>query len=224
MPKNNIYLPKESLVQVEEIREIENKELIMPEQQAKVIDYFKERQGLINNKSKLSPAARSKIIKKYGDDYLSERAFDYDIALMKMYGPGFWSEVGGFVVKTVATTAAAGAIVATAGVAAPAIGAGMWLGGKAVEEIGKETDNSFLRSVGSFTKDTGLGSVTGFMSSAEGVAKLSVKFGWEAAKIERFNKLVAIKGYAEAGKYVAEHDRHRSNGINYDRNCEICNL
>jgi hypothetical protein len=93
-----------------------------------------------------------------------------------------------------------------------------------VEEIGKETDNSFLRSVGSFTKDTGLGSVTGFMSSAEGAAKLSVKFGWEAVKIERFNKLVTIKGYAEVGKSVAEHDRHRSNGINYDRNCEICNL
>jgi hypothetical protein len=38
--------------------------------------------------SKLSLAARSKIIKKYGSDYLSERAFAHDIALMEMYGPG----------------------------------------------------------------------------------------------------------------------------------------
>jgi|1186.fasta_scaffold621741_1 hypothetical protein len=224
MPKNEYLIPKENLAQVEEIREIEEKDLIMSEQQAKVIDYFKERQNLIKNKSKLSPAARIKVIKKYGDDYLSERAFDHDIALMKMYGPGFWSEVGGFVVKTVAATATAGVVVATAGTAAPLVGAGMWLGGKAVEEIGKEADIQALRSIGSFTKDAGLGSVTGFMSTAEGVTKLSVKFGWEAAKIERFNRLVAIKGYVEAGKYVAEHDRHRSNGINYDRNCELCNL
>jgi hypothetical protein len=125
MPKNEYFIPNENLAQVEEVREIEEKELIMPEQQAKVIDYFKERQSLIKNKSKLSPAARNKVIKKYGDDYLSERAFDHDIALMKMYGPGFWSEVGGFIVKTAATTAAAGAIVATGGAAAPLIGAGM---------------------------------------------------------------------------------------------------
>jgi hypothetical protein len=223
MPNNNL-IPNENLARVEEVREIEEKDLIMSEQQAKVFDYFKERQGLIKNKSKLSPAARSKVIKKYGDDYLSERAFNHDIALMKMYGPGFWSEVGGFVIKTVATVGTAGVIVATAGTAAPLVGAGMWLGGRAVEEIGKEADIQALRSIGSFTKDAGLGSVTGFMSTAEGVTQLSVRLGWEAAKIERFNRLVSVLGYVEATKHVADHDKHRSNGINYDRNCEICNL
>ena len=41
------------------------------------------------------------------------------------YGPGFWDDVVPFVGKAIATTAAAGAIVATGGTAAPLIGAGM---------------------------------------------------------------------------------------------------
>jgi hypothetical protein len=79
MPNNNNnFIPKENIAKTVEVREIEEKDLITFEQQAKVIDYFRERQNLINNKSKLSPAARSKVIKKYGDNYLSERAFNHD--------------------------------------------------------------------------------------------------------------------------------------------------
>jgi hypothetical protein len=91
MPNDNNFLPKENLAKVEEVREIEENEIIMPEEQVKVIDYFKERQNLIKKKSRLSPAARSKVIKRYGSDYLSERAFTHDIAVMQMYGPG-WLE------------------------------------------------------------------------------------------------------------------------------------
>jgi len=43
MPKNNIYLPKENLARVEEVREIEEKELITPEKQAQVINDYKVR-------------------------------------------------------------------------------------------------------------------------------------------------------------------------------------
>jgi len=83
MPKTPYYeIPK-----VEEIRYLEENQLT--EEQAKVVDYFQERQELITKKSKLSLAARSKVIKRYGTDYLSERAFAHDIALMEMYGPGF---------------------------------------------------------------------------------------------------------------------------------------
>jgi hypothetical protein len=80
MPKGNQYffIPKEDVAKVAEVREIEEK--IMPEERAQIINDFRERQNLINNKSKLSPAARSKIIKKHGADYLSERAFNNDIA------------------------------------------------------------------------------------------------------------------------------------------------
>jgi len=88
MPNNQYFIPKENLARVEEVREIESRELVMPKQQEDIVSHFKERQNLINNKSKLSPAARSKIIKRHGADYLSERAFNHDIALMQMYGPG----------------------------------------------------------------------------------------------------------------------------------------
>ena len=89
MPKQNQYfIPKENCKKVEEVRELENREQITPEEQAELLNIFKERQNLINNKSKLSPAARSKIIKRHGADYLSERAFNNDIALSQMYGPG----------------------------------------------------------------------------------------------------------------------------------------
>ena len=148
MPKLNPYLIKENYKKVEEVREIENKELITPEEQAQIINDYKERWSSINNKSKLSSAARSKIIKKHGSDYLSERAFANDIALVQMYGPGFWGElgeglweVGKFTGKVVATGAAAGVIVSTGGLAAPAIGAGVWLGGKAVKKAGEHYDN-----------------------------------------------------------------------------------
>lgn len=93
MPKNQYFIPKENIAKIEEVREIENKEQITPEEKEQIIDIFKERANLINNKSKLSPAARSKIVKKHGADYLSERAFNNDIALMQMYGPGFWEGV-----------------------------------------------------------------------------------------------------------------------------------
>lgn len=220
MTKNNIYLPKENLAQVEEVREIENKESITPEEQAKLVD------KLVKNEI----PSYEEFMKTYqedegvSDNYYYEIDSYGDIRVVRCYGPGFWDEVGGFIIKTAATTVAAGAIVATAGAAAPAIGAGMWLGGKAAEEIGKDANCQFLRSVGSFTKDTGFGSLTGFASTAEGVANASVRLGWEVSKVEKFNKLVNIMGYVEAGKCVAEHDRHRSNGISYDRNCEICNL
>ena len=69
-------------------------------------------------------------------------------------------DVGAFVGKIALTGAAATVVVATAGTAAPLVGVGMWAGGKVVEEIGKDTDCQFLQTVGSFTKDTGLGSFT----------------------------------------------------------------
>lgn len=168
--------------------------------------------------SKLSLAARSKIIKKYGANYLSDRAFAHDIALMEMYGPGFWDELGGFVLKTAATTVAAGAIIATGGTAAPLIGAGMWAGGKVAEEIGKETDCQLLRSLGSFTKDTGLGAVAGLaFSDAKFISELA-SVGIDA------NKLSKIKDFGEPLVAIKIHAAHKNRGISYDRDCEVCNL
>ena len=75
---NNKYLDTNiNKKPVEIVYELENKELINLEKRTQTI-----------NKSKLSPAARSKVVKKHGADYLSERVFNHDIALTQMYGPG----------------------------------------------------------------------------------------------------------------------------------------
>ena len=90
MTKNNnpYYISNEIRKPVEIVYELENKETITLEEKVQIINDFEERQDLIINKSKLSPAARSKIVKRHGADYLSERAFNHDIALTQMYGPG----------------------------------------------------------------------------------------------------------------------------------------
>lgn len=218
MPKT----PYENLPKVEEIRYLEESRLT--EKQVKVVDYFKERQNFIAKKSQLSPVARNKVIKRYGTDYLSDRAFTNDIVLMEMYGPGIWEDIGGFVIKTAATTVAATAIVATGGAAAPLIGAGMWAGGKVAEEIGKETDCQLLRSVGSFTKDTGFGAVTGGLFTGEGAVTTAVKNGWSLEKVEKINKALTLKGYVDGSREVIQHNDHRKRGISYDRDCPVCNL
>jgi len=105
MVKNNPYYIKTEIKKpIETVYELENKELIIPEKKTQIINDFEERQNLAINKSKLSPAARTKIVKKHGTDYLSERAFNHDIALTQMYGPGFWDDIKS-VVKPVATGA-----------------------------------------------------------------------------------------------------------------------
>jgi len=252
MPNNNNLIPKENLAQVEEVREIENKELIMLEQQAKVIDYFKERQNLINNKSKLSLAARSKIIKRHGTDYLSERAFDHDISLVQMYGPGFWDdlgeglwEVGKFTGKVIATGAAAGVIVSTGGLAAPAIGGVVYAGGKAVKKFGEESNCKFVEGLGDFVEDVGIGGFTGGVlgtassSLASRGANSAFNAGVRTAGTNGskvllntwiYTKMVQ-EGYSLGGKGKNAmegfcryyHGKHKNRGVSYDSECPICN-
>jgi hypothetical protein len=220
MPKLNPYLIKENYKQVEEVREIDNKELITPEERAKIVD------KLVKNEI----PSYEEFMKTYEEDketidnYYYEIDSHGDISVFKCYGPGFWDDVAPFVGKTILTTFAAGAVVSTGGAAAPLIGAGMWAGGKAAEEIGKETDSRFLRSIGSFTKDTGFGTITGGLFTGEGAVQTAVKNGWSLDKVERINKALAVRDYAQSGVAICEHNKHRERGISYDRNCELCNL
>ena len=47
MPKQNQYfIPKENYKKVEEVRELENKELITPEEKAELLNIFKQEKGL----------------------------------------------------------------------------------------------------------------------------------------------------------------------------------
>jgi len=143
MPEINKWvIPKNIEKPVETVYELESKELMMPEEKFQIINSFEERRNLISNKSKLSSAARNKIIKRHGTDYLSERAFNHDVALMQMYGPGFWDEIGSPVTKFLVSAGASALIVGTGGAAAPIVltGAALAGGGKIAKEIGKKTD------------------------------------------------------------------------------------
>ncbi|CAG8456085.1 26249_t:CDS:1 [Gigaspora margarita] len=138
---------------------------------------------------------------------------------------GFWDDalhVGVFVGKVIATGAAATAVVASAGTAAPLVGIGMWAGGKVVEEVGKETDCQFLRAVGSFTKDTGFGSVTAIAFADPNFIEKLAEFGIRGA-----NKVKKTHEWLERGiaiNEVREHFEHKDGGASYKRNCSVCNL
>lgn len=138
MTKINNYIV-EIQKPVEIVYELENKEVMMPEEKVR-----------INNKSKLSSAARNKVIKKHGSDYLSERTFNHDIALTQMYGPGFWDDIKG-VVKPISSVVLVAAsvfpptapiavpIVLTVGAAgAVAMGAGHLADNENLKEVGKD--------------------------------------------------------------------------------------
>jgi len=180
MPKQNPYfMPNENYKKVEEVRYLEEKQLT--EQQAKIFDHFQERQALITKKSQLSPAARSKIISKNGTNYLSERAFTHDLALMEMYGPGIMDdlnrgdvgkalgrvgsgalEVVKFGGKVAGGMVVGGAIVATGGAAAPFIGAGVATSGYFFKKAAEQDDCPVV----GYLADIAMGGGTGVVGSA----------------------------------------------------------
>lgn len=176
--------------------------------------------------SKLSLAARSKIIKKHGSDYLSERAFINDIALMEMYGPGFWSWAG-----KVAITTTAGIVL---GPAAIPVGAAVWGGSKIAEEC---CDDEDAKKVFGYIADCGSGTFTG------GVVGVAAQGVGAVAGFEKFaglgkntgNCIASAKhGIKVAGtiefwtskgfeaKDAAWHVSHKLAGINYDSDCAVC--
>jgi len=157
MPKINEYININNKKPVEIVYELENKEPMTPEERTQIINDFEERRDLIINKSKLSPAARSKIVKKHGADYLSERAFNHDIALTQMYGPGWgwWDDIKD-VVKPVAKGALMVAAVfpPTAPVAAPAAAIVIGVGAVA-KGVGHATDKDGWKEFGNDLLDIG---------------------------------------------------------------------
>jgi len=141
MPKLNPYLI-ENKAQIEEVREIENKELITPEEQAKIVD------KLVKNEI----PSYEEFMKTYqedegvSDNYYYEIDSYGDIRVVKCYGPGFWDEIGSPVSKALISMGASALIVGTGGAAAPIVlsGVALGVGGKAAKEIGKAYDNEFL--------------------------------------------------------------------------------
>jgi hypothetical protein len=69
-----------------------NENLISLVENKKPVELVQELKDYEIKKSPLSPAARAKVIKRNGGDYRSSRMSSEDIALMQMYGPGFWDD------------------------------------------------------------------------------------------------------------------------------------
>jgi len=178
---------------VEEVREI--KEETNPAYREFIVRSFQERQTLIANKSKLSSAARSKIIKRHGSDYLSEKSFNRDIA---MYGPGFWDDYGGEIFKKVGSIALAttyftplGVVTAPMTAVAAGVGGTMWAAGKA-------SDNNDLKKAG------GIIFGTAFDAAAEGLGAGTLNSG--APAIAKITKTVC-EGYNVAGDMLDPSSR-----------------
>jgi hypothetical protein len=132
MPKN-IYL-------------IENK---------KPVELVQELEKYEIKKSPLSAAARAKVIKRNGGDYQSSRMSSEDIALMQMYGPGFWDDIKD-VVKPITTGALVVASIfpPTAAIAAP-VALGVVGTGAAAKGIGHLADSEGLKEFGEDLMDIG---------------------------------------------------------------------
>lgn len=96
-------------------------------------------------KSPLSVAARAKVIKRNGSNYQSSRMDSRDIALMQMYGPGFWDDF----LKPIASGVlmAASVFPPTAAIALP-ITVGVAGTGLTVAGIGHVTDCKELKDFG----------------------------------------------------------------------------
>jgi len=178
MTKNNIYSPKENYKQIEEVSYLEKKEAITPEEQAKVID------KLVKNEI----PSYEEFMKTYQEDEGAAGSYYYeidgygDIRVVKCYGPGFFGDLldaSLFVGKTVAIGSAATAITVATGGAAIPIGASMWVGGKAVEKIGEETDCRILQSIGETVGDLGLGTATAGIFTGAGAVRCAAKYGLE---------------------------------------------
>src|SRR5215216_761218 len=119
MPKLNPYLIKENYKKIEEVREIEEKELITPEERAKVVE------KLVKNEI----PSYEEFMKTYEEDEGAVDNYYYevdscgDIRVVKCYGPGNGqsnlSDGEKKVLVGVTIGVAVGASVLTAGLATP---------------------------------------------------------------------------------------------------------
>ena len=133
-----------------------NKNLISLVENKKPVELVQELKDYEIKKSPLSSAARNKVVKKYGGDYQSSRMSSEDIALMQMYGPGFWGDF----VKPVASVAlvAASWFPPTAPIAMPI---SLTVGGisAAAKGIGHVTDSEGLKEFGKDMAEIALGGI-----------------------------------------------------------------
>lgn len=165
--------------------------------------------------------------------YISEKAYNKGIA---MYGPGFWDEPLGQVIKfggkVAVSTFAAGSIIATGGATAPLLlgtGASTWGLGKMTKMIAEAEEIEWLKDVADVVSDTGFGVATGALigPSGQGFKSLATHIGegasFSAKLVKEFHDMYNTWEKVKDIKAADFHLRHRSVGIDYHRWCGVCN-
>lgn len=122
-----------------------------------------------------------------------------------------------FVTKTVAKATAATVLTTATGGLAPFIGGGAWIGGEWL----KSNSDEFLQFLGGGMSDLGSGMFSGGLFASSTIGEFARKSGIDLKKLENFFE---IKGKVETGWAIAEHNKHRNEGISYKSNCELCRL
>jgi hypothetical protein len=124
MVNENIKLLAENKKPVETVYELKNEYPTYEE----FVKVYKSEEGVVDN--------YELEVDSYGDIRIKGT----------YYGPGFWSEFGGPVSKTLISMGASALIVGTGGAAAPIVlgGVALTAGGKVVKEVGKEIDCGVL--------------------------------------------------------------------------------
>jgi len=135
---------------------VNNNDLINLVNNKKPVELVQELKDYEIKKSPLSAAARNKVVRKYGGNYQSPRMDSRDIALMQMYGPGFWDDF----LKPVASVAlvAASWFPPTAPVAMP-ISLTVGGVGAATMGVGHVTDNKKLKEFGRGVVEIAVGGI-----------------------------------------------------------------
>jgi hypothetical protein len=185
MPKQNPYLIKENYKQVEEVSYLEEKEIITPEEQAKIVD------KLVKNEIPSYEEFMKTYQEEEGviDSYYYEVDSHGDIRVVKCYGPGnsqSSESAGEAVFKKVASVALAASYFTPAVVVTGPLTAGGIAGSMVAGGIGLATGDEDAKKVGSFLGEITVGAAVdglsaGTLNSGAPVIAKVVKKGCEAA-------------------------------------------
>ena len=229
MPKLNPYLiPKENYKKVEEVREIDNKyEIPSFEEFMKTYEYdeslnyddlnswdISEVKGYGPGNGQSSPFGGSRSITGFPSNHPTERYFRRQ---RERHREEELNRAVLFVAETAIKATAVSTLTTLTGGLAPVIGGGAWIGGEWL----KSNSDEFLQFLGRGMSDLGGGMFSGGLFANSTVGEFARKSGIDLKKLENFFE---IKGKAETGWAIAEHNRHKNEGRDYKSNCELCNL
>jgi hypothetical protein len=223
MPKNNPYLTenKKPIELVQEIKDeykvpsyeefLKNYE---PSEEAEMLTEAEYQDGVLNGPRYGPGNSDSKSITGYPSFHPIERGVREQRQRQRDEET---KRVVLFVAETAAKATAVATLTTATGGLAPIIGGGAWIGGEWL----KSRNDEFLQFLGKGMNELGSGMFFGGLFSNSTVGELARKSGIDLKKLENFFE---IKGHVETGWAIAEHNRHRNEGVSYKSSCELCNL